>query len=651
MAINDYGQLFCEAVDTLIDQRLKNIKFDNTIVCTIIDDTQKKSGKYRVQISEGQASFFAFSEKSDYSTGDVVYVQIPGGDMNEQKFIIAKKSNDFNIPLSYKYPFANFINITGNLITSTEDVQARLIANEKTENEKEVETAISIWGYNLADTGGEGDNIVPDENRDIGPELSSYTRLGIQAQFRSWLDGLNIKSGSYGLRLRILVEAEDKNTQSEGTDNQDQAQEGARDVEVYDLFLNSSDMVGDPYSFSTFYQQEKVFEIEGLNNIQQMELQFYQKGDFYKQDGSLLTPNESYDLFVKDIVISLGYDSSEFNEDEVKVFSFDSVKYSNDPKEKTDNHREVQLRWIHKFEDGSIRVVGPEDDFNYEVTWYKYKLGTASHTPSSGADWALLSNQYSNTRLKILNNTEDKDYKQYNIFDEDWIKFNEISSNTAKYPSFNKTWLLADQTLATEAVKVVLSYKDAEGIEKYLVSNKLEFTNIEEVVSKPTVDAVSALTIWCDDESNGNYFVYNQGNELIDNSHGEVKTFTAYLRGAPLKDASYIEWIFPKSQSMVVINPEYYGAEFKADNEAVEKNIQGNYGIPGAELDEDGNPVAQNNSEMVVGTIEKDGKKEYVYDGKLHIFRFGDIAAEENIESANSQRYKISTYKSYQYSY
>jgi len=51
-----------------------------------------------------------------------------------------------------------------------------------------------------------------------------------------------------------------------------------------------------------------------------------------------------------------------------------------------------------------------------------------------------------------------------------------------------------------------------------LVSNILSFTNREEVVSKPTVDAVTALTIVCDDGSNGNYMIYNQGGDILDNS-------------------------------------------------------------------------------------------------------------------------------------
>jgi hypothetical protein len=64
-------------------------------------------------------------------------------------------------------------------------------------------------------------------------------------------------------------------------------------------------------------------------------------------------------------------------------------------------------------------------------------------------------------------------------------------------PSLNKTWLIPDITLAEESVKVVLDYlpNNSNNIDnqKHFVSNRLDFTNRKEVVSKPTVDAVTAL--------------------------------------------------------------------------------------------------------------------------------------------------------------
>ena len=45
-------------------------------------------------------------------------------------------------------------------------------------------------------------------------------------------------------------------------------------------------MYGDKYNFNTFYEQEQIFDISGLSNIQQMRLTFYQNGDFKDNDNN-----------------------------------------------------------------------------------------------------------------------------------------------------------------------------------------------------------------------------------------------------------------------------------------------------------------------------------------------------------------------------
>ena len=205
MAISgDYGQLFCEAVDTIVKKRLENISFDTTKVCTIIDDSKADSGVYQVRSHDGVAEFNAYTDDTTLKNKDVVYVQIPSGDMNEQKFIIAKKTDDTNIPLSYKHPFASFVNITGNLISNTEGTKAGLIANEAKSEKKTWAEEKIIWAYNPDNPTEELDEI-----SDYGTDLSKYSRLGIQAQFRSWLGDMDVISGSYGLRLRVEAMKED----------------------------------------------------------------------------------------------------------------------------------------------------------------------------------------------------------------------------------------------------------------------------------------------------------------------------------------------------------------------------------------------------------------------------------------------------------
>ena len=126
--LKDYGQLFCEAVDTIVKERLSGIKFDSTILCTIVDDKDKAQGKYVVSYSDAKFEAYAMGE-TRYNKNNNVYVQIPGGDWNEQKFIIAKKTNEEDTPTTYQYPFDSFVDITGNIIKNTPKVEGSLIAN------------------------------------------------------------------------------------------------------------------------------------------------------------------------------------------------------------------------------------------------------------------------------------------------------------------------------------------------------------------------------------------------------------------------------------------------------------------------------------------------------------------------------------------
>jgi hypothetical protein len=49
------------------------------------------------------------------------------------------------------------------------------------------------------------------------------------------------------------------------------------------------------------------------------------------------------------------------------------------------------------------------------------------------------------------------------------------------------------------------------------------------VHSQITIDYNTALSIGCDDNTNGNYYVYNLGNSLIDEKHRQQKTLTLYF--------------------------------------------------------------------------------------------------------------------------
>lgn len=373
---NNYSELFCQAIDTIVTERLNAVVFDKTVLCTIVDDSKRKEGRYVVTETNSQTKFEAFSSNTDYRNNTNVYVTIPEGDMNQAKFIIGKKNTDDKLD-SYTYtrPFDTIVDVSGNLISTEIPIEnTGLVANEPdTDGQSDGYHTITLWTYN-----NEASTVVADK----GENLDSFTRLGIRGDFRSWLSQFYVETGngsvaagtsagSYGLRLRVK-------TIKDNIVYEDR-QEG-----IYDFYLDAADMNGNPYNFSTFYRQEKVFNIETIGQIVSMQLQFYEKPGTFKNDlngdlipwqdflGNKINPN----LFVKDCHICVGYDVAAFEDDQVMLYTLNNKTYRADATD-LENQKLIQLRWVNDF-DGKLKVVNETDNIDAEVRWYKYQLGAPS---------------------------------------------------------------------------------------------------------------------------------------------------------------------------------------------------------------------------------------------------------------------------------
>lgn len=113
----NYSENLFQSIDTLITQRLSEMKFDITLPAKIVGKTENKS-KYWVN-AEG-VKFEAYdltNSKDKYKIDDLIYVLIPQGDYTKNKIIMgyqiiegAKKSGNIqNIPdLSTKISFEDF---------------------------------------------------------------------------------------------------------------------------------------------------------------------------------------------------------------------------------------------------------------------------------------------------------------------------------------------------------------------------------------------------------------------------------------------------------------------------------------------------------------------------------------------------------------
>ena len=63
--MNDILESLFQGMDILIDKKLEDVSFDSTIICTIVDDSRKKDGVYKV--TDGNVIYTVYSDNDKYS--------------------------------------------------------------------------------------------------------------------------------------------------------------------------------------------------------------------------------------------------------------------------------------------------------------------------------------------------------------------------------------------------------------------------------------------------------------------------------------------------------------------------------------------------------------------------------------------------------
>ena len=352
-----------QAIDVIAQKRLDKLQFDKTITCKIINAENSEEGMYIVD--DGSTQFIAYSENATYSEGTWVYVTIPNGDFNLQKNIVGKYVTDNSEYSTYVDPFSTYLDITGNLVTEDSEVEHGLIANYSNE--------IVLWRTDSYKYTAPEVTVIDnlDNNTETAAsQLSSFDRLGIQADFKTLLGKYNLSKGSYGLKLVIQT----TNLGSSST---------SQSITEATLNLDTDNMFGDPYNYITWSTQKVVFDISSLENITAMKLVLFQNNDFttdtvsyeqvsvaqsayqpgvyftkngdtynletgtwsstktyYKSNSYTYIPGyekntEAWDAYLKmaniiakNIYISLGYDLKNFKKDTILLYCFNGYTYS-----------------------------------------------------------------------------------------------------------------------------------------------------------------------------------------------------------------------------------------------------------------------------------------------------------------------------------
>ena len=355
----------------------------------------------------------AYSDNTEYSQGQQVYINIPQGDFTKQRIIIGKyfPNDDNKFIYNYVSPMNSFVSRTGNIISEIENGSTWLIANGKTKYK-------CIWEGRVS--------------------LTGYDTLGISAGFRSWLNNYNdLVGGEYGIQVDI---------RSEQATSQQQKM-----PLFYTFYFSNREMTGDPYNYDTFYPQEKIFDISGIKQIDAIRIGFYQNANFKsKSQGYLISAAEEIEqnanLFINNPIVAVGYNSNNFKEDQIilrspsnemyltkltdtiKTKYPDVINYTEDEIQefiKELNQKEINALWVHLLTEqeqtgiynltasgiSATRTISIADlndyDEPFNLFWYRYifdenqKYEGVTWDPIAGEYWAELTNNRNNFSITV----------------------------------------------------------------------------------------------------------------------------------------------------------------------------------------------------------------------------------------------------------
>lgn len=538
--VNEFQEKILQAMNILNAHSLESLSYDKTIICTIKEDSEKEKGKYT--ITDGTRTFTAYSNDIKLRVDDVVYVTIPQGNFENQKIIVGKKTDETTQPFVFTTPFDTIFDMTDN-ICYNQVFNGQLIANT------------------LNKYGGSNYEFVTIYDKECN--FCGYTRLGVKADFKSWIK--NAVRGTYGLAI-VLTVTEPDIASSQQVIMQD----------YYYTFSNKQ-MYGNTYDFETNYEQQLVIPLDEIQGtITHIKINFYQEANFFDkygkplpcseqgykikensnefekdEDGNyILNPEDvilAPNIFVQNLYLCFGYDISIFTNDLVQIYTQQSntYKHSNESKNNSliQNQKEIKMRWVH-VEDGiPIDMVALAEketiEIPYEIRWYKYQIGAVASDIYCGAYWVR------------IENANDFQYL-----------FN---------PDINKH---------QEKIKAIIIYNSVTPYR----SNELLFENEEDL--PPSAEAqhiINALNIMVDDGTNGNYMIYGQNNDIKDTQYGKISRslsvrFDANNDGKLEPNETiqedqkdYLTWRFPAENTMIKLLDTDYEEIIETESDGFQK--------------------------------------------------------------------------------
>ena len=604
--MNTQNDLF-DAIYTIAEGVISSKKFDITKECKIVeiytDSKGNRTGIYKVKSQD--AVYDAYAAKGDeYYTNEVVYVQIPNGDFNAQKFILGRKVDDGDTTsYNFELPLDNFLGLYNLTQNNTYAAREGFWAN-------------CPW-HGVPDTSKASNEIIPEVNvsaglvteanllwswENSGAENSDKsniyaTHLGIESNLTTLLHGYAPISGHFGFKIIV---------NGSGTQN---------DTLTREYFFTDNDMYGNPYAYTAGSAQQILIDVSDFLKFQSIKIYFYQDWDFKDQSGEKIpygAPN--YDqkyaelqVTLKEIEENTAYTEEEKNtkkieavaafnealgtesaeqkniiintlnvylgiladdkEEQLVLYTYDPINYGGQDtnSEVYAADRTLRLAWIHAVDGGVILVDTQEELAKYDAKVYWYKYDDTWNTENGEYKESEPSHKLGGIYWRPLNGTDEND----NLITNELLKT--VQPNLEVSRDRFKAVVHYDKTYTTSNIFVFTNCVDVEAEAATLARN-------DKIILRCATLKDGELV---DDDAIGNFYVYDENNNILANDDNELysnvryyiepwikvtdevdNTYDGYQRLSEYTDADgnklefSITWQWPRSYTMIYSSGE-----------------------------------------------------------------------------------------------
>lgn len=229
-------EIFCDAVQLMVDNAVSKAGYDATIKATILSCSNALTGEYKIKYQDNTLTAYSLNADTTYKKGALVYVQVPNNDLKNRKSIIgAVKSDDENYSISVEQD-ATYDFIGTNVISNG----ATTLNSYHTESKE-------LYNY----SNDAEDNVLALDIFAVDEYIKENGSIYCAADFQTSLPQEQQLQGNYG-----IIFALDFNSNN-----------NEEDVITKYYSINVNNMTGNPYKLLQPTRQYAFFDINNANFI------------------------------------------------------------------------------------------------------------------------------------------------------------------------------------------------------------------------------------------------------------------------------------------------------------------------------------------------------------------------------------------------